>query len=220
MTSGAGWVRLLSRCLIAIAACYALVAVIVLTAAEMLVPSAATSAPADGPREQGPAAIVVFYHDDPELRRARVAKGVELMAADPGATLVLVGGSRPHRGSYLGAAVMRAMAIAQGVAPERITIDRGSNDSWSNIEGALAATAAGNPPPKRMLFVSDRLHLPRLALIARMQGVSGQIELAPVSEALGARAYAGRVHHEVLAVGALALPRSWVASYMQTTRTD
>ncbi len=141
------------------------------------------------------------------------------MAADPGATLVLVGGSRPHRGSYLGAAVMRAMAIAQA---SRRNASQSTGDR--TIPGRTSKALWRQPPPgtrhRSASFVSDRLHLPRLALIARMQGVSGQIELAPVSEALGARAYAGRVHHEVLAVGALALPRSWVASYMQTTRTD
>lgn len=166
-----------------------------------------------GPESERRVAIV-FYTEDEDAVRARVAEGVRLLATQAVSKLVMAGGWRPGR-DFHGAAEMRQTAIAQGATPGLILIDRGSNDSWSNLEQARAALAHADATPHSLVLVSDRLHLLRLSLIARLQELRPVPAMSPTADpALDIV----RLNHELMAYVALALPRDLVRAVLNRLR--
>jgi uncharacterized SAM-binding protein YcdF (DUF218 family) len=114
---------------------------------------------------------------------------------------------------------MRREAISEGVDATRILTDHKSNDSYSNIVGALDALSAAGRVPSTVIFVSDRLHLLRLAAYAWLMGLSANVRLAPVRDPESRIEWLRRLGHEAIAWPALLIPRSWLAAYLAKTRS-
>lgn len=108
------------------------------------------------------AAIVVFYSDDPVLRQERLGSAAELARACPAASVLLVGGARPHRG-YFGAVEMGRELASMGLEPSRLRTGRSSYDTETNLleMKSLAAAEGAN----RLALVSDALHLLRIRTV-------------------------------------------------------
>ena len=163
------------------------------------------------------AAAVVFYDDSPIMRKARVRTAAARITQNHALRLIAVGGWRPERG-YNGAALMASEARALGVGSEMLRHDAQSNDSISNLRSA--ATLAQDLEGATLELVSDRYHLVRLRLLAKMALPGKPIALVPAAIELGAGETLRRLHHEVLAYISLLLPRSWTESYLAMFRSN
>jgi uncharacterized SAM-binding protein YcdF (DUF218 family) len=107
-------------------------------------------------------AIVVFFSDDPELRRERLGKTAALALACPPAPILLVGGARPHKG-YFGSEEMARQLEAVGLDRRRFRIGRASYDTRTNVLEMKAMAAADGAT--RLALVSDALHLLRIRAV-------------------------------------------------------
>lgn len=163
-----------------------------------------------------PGAAVVFYTEEEPALRRRVKEGVRLLANGDVTLLVMVGGWRPGR-HFHGASRMRHAAVALGVPADAVLIDDGSNDSFSNLEQAHAALALAEATPHVLVLVSDRLHLMRLSLIARQQGIEPFPLLSPTSDPV---LDLHRVKHELVAYAVLLLPRDVVRAVLKRLRHE
>jgi len=112
----------------------------------------------------------------PALAR-RVARAVELERSGQVATLLMSGG--PVRHPRPEAQVMRDLALAAGVAPERILIEDSSRNTIGNARLCRPIVAAQGWG--RVLLVTDPHHLPRALYIFRRLGlpVSGMAAKRP-----------------------------------------
>ena len=163
-----------------------------------------------------PAAAVVFYDDTPIMRQARVRTAAARITKNHAIRLIAVGGWRPERG-YNGAALMASEARALGVESEKLRHDAQSNDSISNLRSA--ATLAQDLEGATLELVSDRYHLVRLRLLAKVELPGHPIGLVPAVIELSSGETLRRLHHEVLAYITLLLPRSWTESYLALSRS-
>lgn len=112
----------------------------------------------------------------PALAR-RVAHAVELVRSGRVALLLMSGG--PVRHPIPEARVMRDLALAAGVAPERIFVEEASRNTIGNARHCRPIVAAQGW--ERIVVVTDRCHLPRALYIFRRFGlrVSGAGVPAP-----------------------------------------
>ena len=111
-------------------------------------------------------AIVVLGCRGPAALRRRLEIGIRLFEVGAAPLLVLSGGGS---GPVPEAELMRRAAIADGVPPTALLIDIVSRDTFENArETARLLSARGL---RSVLLVSDRVHLPRAALLFRLAGL-------------------------------------------------
>ena len=111
-------------------------------------------------------AIVVLGCRGSTALKRRLGIGIRLFEAGAAPLLVLSGGGS---GPMPEAELMRRAAIADGVPPTALLIDIVSRDTFENArETARLLSARGL---RSVLLVSDRVHLPRAALLFRLAGL-------------------------------------------------
>ena len=111
-------------------------------------------------------AIVVLGCRGSTALKRRLGIGIRLFQAGAAPLLVLSGGGS---GPTPEAELMRRSAIAHGVPPTALLIDPVSRDTFENArETARLLSARGL---RSVLLVSDRVHLPRAALLFRLAGL-------------------------------------------------
>jgi uncharacterized SAM-binding protein YcdF (DUF218 family) len=123
-------------------------------------------------------AIVVLGCGARSRLARRVERGVGLYRADVAPLLVLTGGGR---GPEPEAAAMRRLALAAAVPEAALLIEPHSRNTWENArESARLLRLRGL---RRVVLVSDRVHLPRAALLFRRAGlnVAGRVGVRPPS---------------------------------------
>jgi uncharacterized SAM-binding protein YcdF (DUF218 family) len=108
--------------------------------------------------------------------RRRVARGIAVFRQGAAPLLVMSGGGA---GAVPEAAVMQALARAAGVPEAALIVEPGSRNTLENArETARLLHARGL---RTVILVSDRVHLPRAALLFRHAGltVAGRAAAAP-----------------------------------------
>ena len=111
-------------------------------------------------------AIVVLGCRGSAALKRRLDRGIELFQEGTAPLLVLSGGGA---GPVPEAELMRRAAIARGVAPTALLIEPSSRNTLENArETARLLSARGLDS---VLLVSDRVHLPRAALLFRLAGL-------------------------------------------------
>ena len=111
-------------------------------------------------------AIVVLGCRGSTALKRRLRIGIELFEAGAAPLLVLSGGGT---GPTAEAELMRRSAISHGVPPTATLVDPVSRDTFENArETARLLSARGLDS---VLLVSDRVHLPRAALLFRLAGL-------------------------------------------------
>ena len=111
-------------------------------------------------------AIVVLGCRGPAALKRRLGIGIRLFEAGAAPLLVLSGGGS---GPLPEAEIMRRAAIAHGVPPAAMLLDTGSRNTVENARETarlLSTRGLGS-----VLLVSDRVHLPRAALLFRLAGL-------------------------------------------------
>lgn len=108
--------------------------------------------------------------------RRRVACGIELFRRGAAPLLVMSGGGA---GSVPEAAIMQALALAAGVPQAALIVEPRSRNTLENARESAQLLHARRL--SAVLLVSDRVHLPRAALLFRHAGlrVAGQAAAAP-----------------------------------------
>jgi uncharacterized SAM-binding protein YcdF (DUF218 family) len=102
----------------------------------------------------------------PEALRRRLEIGIRLFERGAAPLLVLSGGGN---GPLPEAEIMRRAAIAHGVSETALLIDSASRATVENArETARLLSARGL---RSVMLVSDRVHLPRAALLFRLAGL-------------------------------------------------
>jgi uncharacterized SAM-binding protein YcdF (DUF218 family) len=111
-------------------------------------------------------AIVVLGCRGPAALQRRLEIGIRLFDQGAAPLLALSGGGN---GPIPEAELMRRAAIALGVPPTALLIDILSRDTFENArETARLLSARGL---QSVVLVSDRVHLPRAALLFRLAGL-------------------------------------------------
>ncbi len=111
-------------------------------------------------------AIVVLGCRGSTALKRRLGIGIRLFEAGAAPLLVLSGGGA---GPLPEAELMRRAAIADGVPPTALLIDTASRNTVENARETarlLSARGLGS-----VVLVSDRVHLPRAALLFRLAGL-------------------------------------------------
>ncbi|MBR9970362.1 YdcF family protein [Magnetospirillum sp. J10] len=98
----------------------------------------------------------------------RVAHATELARRGQVRHLLMSGGPVNHPTPE--AHVMRDLAVAAGIAAERVLVEDRSRDTIGNARCCVPIIAAHGW--QRLLVVTDRFHLPRARLIFRHHGLS------------------------------------------------
>ncbi len=99
--------------------------------------------------------------------RRRVLHGVERLRLGEAEVLVMTGG--PSSGGPAEAEVMRELAIAAGLAPERLLTEPRARSTWENARYTAELMAARGW--SSALVVTDWLHLPRALFAFRSAGL-------------------------------------------------
>jgi uncharacterized SAM-binding protein YcdF (DUF218 family) len=118
-------------------------------------------------RQQRAEAIVVLGCGSASRLERRVECGVGLYRRAVAPLLVLSGGGR---GAEPEAVIMRRLALAAGLPDAALVVETGSRNTWENARettGLLRQRGLS-----RIVLVSDRVHLPRAALLFRLAGLS------------------------------------------------
>lgn len=110
----------------------------------------------------------------PTLER-RLRRGLELFRAGKADHLLFTGGLGRHPPAE--AEVMRHLAIADGVDPDRIAVESASRSTLENAINSAKIMTDRNW--QSALLVSDRLHLPRAVLAFRAVGVKAHARGVP-----------------------------------------
>jgi uncharacterized SAM-binding protein YcdF (DUF218 family) len=96
----------------------------------------------------------------------RLDHGIRLFQAGAAPVMLLSGGGS---GPVPESETMRRMALARGVPEAAVLLEPGSHDTIENArEAARLLRVSGG---RRVLLVSDRVHLPRAALLFRVAGL-------------------------------------------------
>jgi uncharacterized SAM-binding protein YcdF (DUF218 family) len=111
-------------------------------------------------------AVVVLGCPSPAALRRRVDIGVGLFQAGAAPMLLLSGGGA---GPEAEAKIMRRMALARGVPGAALLIEPESRDTAGNAR--QSARLLGTRGGHSVLLVSDRVHLPRAALLFHLAGL-------------------------------------------------
>jgi uncharacterized SAM-binding protein YcdF (DUF218 family) len=118
------------------------------------------------PATKADAIVVLGCAPSARLRR-RIECGVRLYREGVAPVLLLSGGGG---GPEPEAQIMRRMALARGVPPAALLIEPNSRDTLGNArETAELLRSRGR---RSVVLVSDRVHLPRAALLFRFAGVA------------------------------------------------
>jgi uncharacterized SAM-binding protein YcdF (DUF218 family) len=121
------------------------------------------STPDGAPRAD---AIVVLGCRARSRLAPRVERGVELFRQRAAPLLLLSGGGG---GAEPEAMVMRRLALDHAVPEAALLVEPVSRNTWENArESARLLRRLGR---RRVVLVSDRIHLPRAALLFRLAGV-------------------------------------------------
>ena len=105
----------------------------------------------------------------------RVDVGVRLFRAGAAPLLLVAGGGA---GPVPEAEIMRRMALARGVPEAALLVEPGSGDTVGNArESARLLYSRGG---RSVLLVTDRVHLPRAALLFRLAGLRAARWAAPL----------------------------------------
>ena len=127
-------------------------------------------------RRDADAAVVfgarVYASGDPSpLLADRIRTGVELYRDGLVSTLVMSGGDGAD--GFNEATVMRDKAVASGVDPAAIVVDRAGITTEATIANttALLTMRAGGVAPTRVIAVSQAYHLPRVQLAFATVGI-------------------------------------------------
>jgi uncharacterized SAM-binding protein YcdF (DUF218 family) len=119
----------------------------------------------DGRGVPGDAIVVLGCADQARLAR-RVGRGIELFHGRAASILLLSGGGRRAEPE---AAIMQRLALASGVPEKSLMVEPRSRNTWENAcESARLLRQRGL---NRVVLVSDRIHLPRAALLFRLAGL-------------------------------------------------
>ena len=140
-----------------------------------------------------PDAIVVLGCPGSTALKRRLGIGIRLFEAGAAPLLVLSGGGS---GPLPEAEIMRRAAIAHGVSETAMLVDPVSRDTFENAretERLLGARELGS-----VLLVSDRVHLPRAALLFRLAGLRVAGRAAVPARSL--RQTAGAALREIVAL--------------------
>ena len=138
-------------------------------------------------------AIVVLGCRGRAALKRRLGIGIRLFEAGTAPLLALSGGGK---GPVPEAELMRRAAIAHGVPPHALLIDAVSRNTAENArETARLLNARGLGS---VLLVSDRVHLPRAALLFRLAGLRVVGQAAMPAPSL--RRAAGTILREVVAL--------------------
>jgi uncharacterized SAM-binding protein YcdF (DUF218 family) len=138
-------------------------------------------------------AIVVLGCRGPAALKRRLGIGIRLFEARAAPLLVLSGGGS---GSLPEAEIMRRAAIAHGVPETAMLVDTVSRNTVENArETARLLSAQG---VRSVLLVSDRVHLPRAALLFRLAGL--RVAGRAAAPARSFRRAAGAAFREILAL--------------------
>jgi uncharacterized SAM-binding protein YcdF (DUF218 family) len=126
-------------------------------------------------------AVVVFgarvYRDGrPSLALSDRVRTAAALVREGYAPILIVSGG-PGDGDVHEAEAMRALAIAEGVADDRILVDRNGLDTRATVRNTQALLGPGH---KRVLAVSHSYHLPRIKLSFQQQG--GRAYTVPAHE--------------------------------------
>ncbi|HXO90766.1 MAG TPA: YdcF family protein [Stellaceae bacterium] len=111
------------------------------------------------------AIVVLGCRSSAGLRR-RVDVGVRLFQAGAAPVLLLSGGGA---GPVPEAEIMRRMALARGVPEAALLVEPESRDTVGNARQSVRLLGARGG--YSVLLVSDRVHLPRAALLFRLAGL-------------------------------------------------
>lgn len=101
------------------------------------------------------------------LLAARIDKGIELLARNPKAMLIMSGGQGPGEDLAEGRA-MADYAVRKGVDAERILVEDKSGSTEENLLFSRKLMRTENP---RVLLVTTAYHVFRALLLARQQGL-------------------------------------------------
>ncbi len=104
----------------------------------------------------------------------RVDVGVRLFQAGAAPVLLLSGGGA---GPVAEAEIMRRTALARGVPETALLVEPESRDTLANAH--RSAQLLGARGRRSVLLVSDRVHLPRAALLFRLAGLCVSCWAAP-----------------------------------------
>lgn len=148
--------------------------------------------------EAADAIVVLGCRTSAGLTR-RLERGIRLFEAGAAPLLVLSGGGA---GPVAEAETMRQAALALGVPEAALLIEAGSRNTFENAHET--ARLLGGRGLGSVVLVSDRVHLPRAALLFRFAGlrIAGLAGVAGVKPR-SIRREAGLAIHEIAA-----LPRS------------
>lgn len=147
---------------------------------------------------------IVFFDDTAEMRQARIAKAVQRLQDGSLSKLIMVGGWRPASG-YLGSLDMVEEAAMLGAGRNLLEHDSGSNDTWSNLENALALIP--DTETARIELISDGLHLARVEFILWRLGFKGSADFVSCPVVETSFSYFVRLNHELLGYASLIIPR-------------
>jgi uncharacterized SAM-binding protein YcdF (DUF218 family) len=134
----------------------------------------------EGQRATNPVAdaiVVLGCRPSARLMR-RLECGIRLLQGDAAPLLLLSGGGD---GPVPEAEIMRRMALDSGVPEAALVVEPGSRDTVENArETARLLRSRGG---RSVVLVSDRVHLPRAALLFRLAGlrVAGRAGVPPPS---------------------------------------
>lgn len=101
------------------------------------------------------------------LLAARIDKGIELLARNPRAVLILSGGQGPGEDLAEGRA-MADYAVRKGVDPEKIMVEDQSGSTEENLRFSRELMSGEKP---RVILVTTAYHVFRALLLARQQGL-------------------------------------------------
>ena len=143
--------------------------------------------------------FAVFYGDKPEpgsftLERLQYA----LSLSDSNSSFITIGGYRPLEGTN-GACDMARWLVGQGVASNKVFVDRSSYDSKSNLHSL--ARISEQHPTGPIVIITDKLH----ALRIRHLAPASRISSLPLLQTSGLGRSLLRGQQEVLAWLALLL---------------
>jgi uncharacterized SAM-binding protein YcdF (DUF218 family) len=111
-------------------------------------------------------AIVVLGCRSPSRLRRRLELATELFREGVAPVLLLSGGGS---GAEPEAEIMRRTALTYGVAAAALLVETASRDTLGNARYSAALLLARDW--RRIVLVSDRIHLPRAALLFRLAGL-------------------------------------------------
>ncbi len=116
----------------------------------------------------------------PELRR-RVETGARLFRQGRAPLMIMSGGPAP--GGDIEAEVMRRLAIALGVPPERIRIEPWSQDTTENAAFTMQLLCGNDPLcAPSVVVVSSPFHLPRARRLFACAGARVHVAATPLPD--------------------------------------